>query len=216
MTDVMTRANSVFDLREGLGELSVSPAVGISAARYKQIRANSIALCAPLQTEDYMVQPHAEVSPLKWHLAHTTWFFEEALLKPYGRNYRVFNPDYFRLFNSYYKSAGEHWLQGERGQLSRPTVAETMAYRSAVDESLLALLEQQAGNREFLAVLELGLHHEQQHQELLLMDIKRILGTNPSMPFYTEADWSSTAVRESWTKFATGLYAVGYKGSDLA
>ena len=216
MTDVMSRDNNVFDLREGWAEHSVSPAFGPSAARYKQIRANSVTLCAPLQTEDYVVQPYAEVSPPKWHLAHTTWFFEETLLKPYGRNYRVFNPDYFRLFNSYYKSAGEHWVQGERGQLSRPTVSEIMTYRRAVDESLLALLEQQAGNSEVLTLLELGLHHEQQHQELLLMDIKRILGANPSMPTYTEADWSSTAARESWTEFSTGLYEVGYEGSAFA
>lgn len=158
-----------------------------------------------------MVQPCAEVSPPKWHLAHTTWFFEEAILKQFGSDYRDFNPDYFRLFNSYYKSAGEHWLQGERGQLSRPTVAEIVAYRMAVDTSLLALLEEEGGNSEMLGVLALGLQHEQQHQELLLMDIKRILGTNPTMPAYTEADWSAPALAESWTEFAAGLCEVGHE-----
>lgn len=163
-----------------------------------------------------MVQPCAEVSPPKWHLAHTTWFFEEAILKQHSSDYRSFNPDYFLLFNSYYKSAGEHWLQGERGQLSRPTVAEIVAYRTAVDRSLLALLETEEGNNDLLAALELGLHHEQQHQELLLMDIKRILGMNPSMPTYTQANWLASAVAESWTEFAAGLYRVGHEGGAFA
>ncbi len=221
MTNEITRDINALDLSEGKAGQSVSLVTGPVPAgtpvkRYKHVRANSIAICAPLQTEDYVVQPYAEVSPPKWHLAHTTWFFEEAILKQYDRNYRDFNPDYFRLFNSYYKSAGEHWVQGVRGQLSRPTVAEIITYRRAVDDSLLALLEKEDGNSDMLAVLELGLHHEQQHQELLLMDIKRILGTNPSMPAYMEADWSAPAVAESWTEFATGLYEVGHEGTTFA
>ncbi len=205
-----------------LGENAVMAGQSISTfqethlQRFMELRANSVAICAPLQTEDYVVQPHAEVSPPKWHLAHTTWFFEEAILKQFSPDYQDFNPDYFCLFNSYYKSIGNHWLQGERGQLSRPTVAEILAYRTAIDDSLQALLKKQYDNSELLNVLELGLHHEQQHQELLLMDIKRILGANPSMPVYIEADWSAPAVSDSWTEFMTGLYDVGYEGNAFA
>lgn len=184
---------------------------GTPAGRYRQVRADSVAICAPLQVEDYVVQPYAEVSPPKWHLAHTTWFFEAAILKQYDSAYCDFNPDYCRLFNSYYKSAGEHWPPAERGQLSRPTVAEIIAYRTAVDDSLLTLLGKEAGNSELLGVLELGLQHEQQHQELLWMDIKRILGANPAMPAYTETDWSAPAVAENWADFAAGLCEVGYE-----
>ncbi len=184
--------------------------------RYQQVRQHSHKLCAPLETEDFVVQPHAEVSPPKWHLAHTSWFFEQAILKPFSSNYQSFNSDYSLLFNSYYKSAGKHWLQGERGQLSRPTVAEVFRYRQTVDEQVLSLLKEEANNRELMAVLELGLHHEQQHQELLLMDIKRILGTNISMPAYTEAHWSAPAVTESWTEFPDGIYEIGHHGDDFA
>ena len=202
-------------------EMDTTPmADGTPAGRYTQVRADSVAICTPLQIEDYVVQPCAEVSPPKWHLAHTTWFFEEAILKQYGSAYRDYNPDYCRLFNSYYKSAGAHWPQGERGQLSRPTVAEIVAYRNAVDDSLLTLLGKEGGNSEMLGVLELGLQHEQQHQELLLMDIKRILGTNPAMPAYTETDWSAPAVAESWADFAAGLcevgHEVGHRGGTFA
>jgi len=208
MTDLISRDINTLAQRAGQ---SVSP-----SGRYSQVRADSEAICAPLQTEDCVVQPSAEVSPPKWHLAHTTWFFEAALLTQYISDYRPFNPGFFRLFNSYYKSAGEHWVQGERGQLSRPTVAEIVAYRTAVDDRLLALLNKEEGNRELLTLLELGLNHEQQHQELLLMDIKFILGTNPSMPAYTEADWLAPAVAESWTEFAEGVYEVGHEGRAFA
>jgi len=187
-----------------------------AGGRYRQVRAETLAICAPLQTEDYVVQPCAEVSPPKWHLAHTTWFFEEFILRQFISDYRPFNPDFFRLFNSYYKSAGEHWLQRERGQLSRPTVAEIVSYRTAVDDHLQGLLDKKDASTDLLTLLELGLHHEQQHQELLLMDIKRILGTNSSLPGYTEAHWSATAVAESWTNFAAGLFEIGHEGNSFA
>lgn len=163
-----------------------------------------------------MVQPHPEVSPPKWHLAHTTWFFEQAILRTFARDYRCFDAEYSRLFNSYYKSAGEHWIQGERGHLSRPTVAEVLRYRHFVDEQILTLLEKEANNSELLELLELGLNHEQQHQELLLMDIKRILGSNLSMPAYTEAHWSAPEVAERWTEFPEGVYDIGHYGDTFA
>lgn len=183
---------------------------------FKQVRARSIAICAPLQTEDHVVQPCAEVSPPKWHLAHTTWFFEQAILKRYLAGYRPFNKYFSRLFNSYYKSAGEHSLQSERGHLSRPTVAEILAYREAVDDHLQALINHHSGDRELLTLVELGLHHEQQHQELLLMDIKRILGTNASMPAYSDANWLARAVADKWTHFGAGLVEIGHQGNTFA
>lgn len=187
-----------------------------AGARYSQLRAGSVAICAPLQTEDYVVQPCAEVSPPKWHLAHSTWFFEEAILKQYTCNYRPYDENFCRLFNSYYKTAGAHSLQSERGHLSRPTVTEILAYRTAVDDRLLALIDQEHGNKELFAALELGLHHEQQHQELLLMDIKRILGTNSTLPAYSEAHWLAPAVAATWTNFAAGLFEIGHAGSTFA
>lgn len=150
--------------------------------RYHNVRALSERLCEPLATEDYVVQPRAEVSPPKWHLAHTTWFFETFLLQPFSPGDTLFDPHYPRLFNSYYKSQGDHWLQSERGQLSRPTVAQIYQYRQHVDNRVHQALPNLPG--EALQVLETGLHHEQQHQELLLMDIKAILAANPSLPGY--------------------------------
>ncbi len=211
----MNIQNQAFDTRADTASNS-APRIIHLRELYQQVRQHSLSLCAPLETEDYVVQPDAEVSPPKWHLAHTTWFFEQAILKPLLSGYRSFDPDYSRLFNSYYKSAGEHWLQGERGQLSRPTVAEIFSYRQAVDEQVLVLFEGDPSNTEWLDVLELGLHHEQQHQELLLMDIKRILGTNLSMPAYSEAHWSAPAVTESWTEFQEGVYEIGHQGDDFA
>ncbi|MTI63527.1 ergothioneine biosynthesis protein EgtB [Methylophaga sp.] len=199
----------------GRAEHSLSRAYTLSE-RYQQVRDHSLILCAPLQTEDFVVQPHAEVSPPKWHLAHTTWFFEQAILKQFSQGYQVFSEDYSRLFNSYYKSAGEHWLQSERGQLSRPTVDEIYNYRRTVDKCLLHLLDEEISNSEMLEVLELGLNHEQQHQELLLMDIKRILATNLSMPAYTEAHWSAPEVAEHWTEFPEGIYEIGHEGDSFA
>ena len=199
----------------GKPEHSLSRAYSLSE-RYQQVRDNSLLLCAPLQTEDFVVQQHAEVSPPKWHLAHTTWFFEQAILKQFDSDYQVFNEDYARLFNSYYKSAGTHWLQSERGQLSRPTVDEIYDYRRFVDERLLRLLDEEISNTELLAVLELGLNHEQQHQELLLMDIKRILATNLSMPAYSDAHWSAPVVAERWTEFPEGVYEIGHQGDTFA
>lgn len=211
----MNIINDAWDINhESAEEEASSSAVSLIKHRYQQIRNQTVFLCTPLETEDFVVQPHPEVSPPKWHLAHTTWFFEEAILKQFVSDYQAFNPHYSHLFNSYYKSVGAHWLQDERGQLSRPTVAEVFAYRHYVDEKMVVLLRE-AGS-EIQAIVELGLQHEQQHQELLLMDIKRILGTNPSMPAYSEAQWSSYPVVESWTKFTEGIYEVGHAGHGFA
>ncbi len=151
--------------------------------RYEAVRRSTLELCAPLQIEDYGVQPMAEASPPKWHLAHTTWFFEQFVLKPYVPGYTEFHPMYERLFNSYYNAVGEPFPRANRGHLSRPTVNDTLAYRAHVDCAMSALFER-VDESSALETIVLGIHHEQQHQELLLTDIKCILGSNPLAPPY--------------------------------
>ena len=155
------------------------------AARYLAVRDQSAALCRPLLPEDTVVQPTLDVSPPKWHLAHTTWFWETFLLKEYSSNYQIFHPDYAFLFNSYYNSLGSRVNRADRGTLSRPALAEVLAYRAHVDAAMTDLLSTAATQpATFHELLELGLHHEQQHQELLATDIKYILSTSPLAPAY--------------------------------
>ncbi len=153
--------------------------------RFAAVRAQSEALTAPLEIEDYGVQPMDDASPPKWHLAHTSWFFETFLLAPFKPGYEPFNGAYEHLFNSYYNGVGKPFPRPRRGHLSRPTVAEVKAYRRHVDEAMLALLRT-AESAEVSARTTLGLHHEQQHQELLLTDLKYNFGHNPLAPAYSE------------------------------
>lgn len=184
---------------------------------YKSTRRGTTDICAPLEIEDYVTQPISEVSPPKWHLGHTTWFFEELLLVAFLPGYVRYNDGYRLLFNSYYKSAGKHWIQGERGNLSRPTVAEVLAYRDHVDEKLIKLIESGSNNPEIGSLIEIGLHHEQQHQELLFMDIKSILGANPLHPEYVNAPLiRASAVTDKWQSIDEGIYEVGYQGRGFA
>jgi ergothioneine biosynthesis protein EgtB len=152
--------------------------------RYRSVRAATEALCEPLAIEDFGVQPMADASPAKWHLAHTTWFFETFLLRTYLKGYRVFHPRFEYLFNSYYQGLGQPFPRSRRGALSRPTVADVLAYRRHVDAAMADLLAGAALEAAIVQRLELGLHHEQQHQELLLTDLKYTLGTNPLLPAY--------------------------------
>ncbi|GAA4355073.1 ergothioneine biosynthesis protein EgtB [Hymenobacter saemangeumensis] len=153
--------------------------------RYQAVRQQTEALCAPLLPEDTVVQPMLDVSPPKWHLAHTTWFFETFLLKEYGAGYQVFHPDYAYLFNSYYNSLGSRVNRADRGTISRPPLADVLAYRAYVDQAMAGLLAQaEELPAAFAEVMELGLQHEQQHQELLATDIKYILSTSPLAPAY--------------------------------
>ena len=143
---------------------------------YSEIRQDSQKLCSPLLIDDYNIQPRSEVSPPKWHLAHTTWFFETFILKEYLKHYAPFHPKFDYIFNSYYKGHGEHWNQSQRGHLSRPTVDEIYKYRAHVDKHMLELFNTiNTPSLELSHLVKVGLHHEQQHQELLLMDIKAIL-----------------------------------------
>jgi ergothioneine biosynthesis protein EgtB len=152
--------------------------------RYQHVRGQSEGLTAPLAIEDYGVQPMEDASPPKWHLAHTSWFFETFLLIPHLQGYRAFHPAYGHLFNSYYNGVGQPFPRPRRGHLSRPTVAEVFDYRRHVDEAMLRLLDAKAESAEVIQRTTLGLHHEQQHQELLLTDLKYNFGHNPLAPVY--------------------------------
>ena len=154
------------------------------AGRYARVRGQSEALCEPLAIEDYGVQPMDDASPPKWHLAHTTWFFETFLLKEFATGYQAFDGRYEMLFNSYYNGVGNPYPRPRRGFLSRPTVGEVYDYRAHVDDAMAGLVTGEDG--EVRQRIELGLNHEQQHQELILTDLKYNLGLNPLKPAYRE------------------------------
>ncbi|KZN64905.1 hypothetical protein N473_14020 [Pseudoalteromonas luteoviolacea CPMOR-1] len=184
---------------------------------YHRIREHTTALCTNLKAEDYTVQPSCDVSPPKWHLGHTTWFFEELILVKNLPGYVRFDEQYRYLFNSYYKSAGEHWLQSHRGDLSRPAVDEIKRYRGYVDKHIQILLSQDLVNESLYSLLEIGLHHEQQHQELLMMDIKYIFGCNPLALTYSNSHFECAQVGESqWCSFTEGIYEIGAGGEGFA
>ena len=189
------------------------------ADRFRAVRARTERLCAPLATEDYQLQSMPDCSPPKWHLAHTTWFFETFILAEYAHRFTPFHPQFGYLFNSYYEAVGDRWPRPQRGLLSRPTVAEVYAYRRAVDEQILSLLAA-ADGRTLEAVtplLELGFNHEEQHQELLLTDLKHAFGLNPLHPAYApplETRSASTQLR--WESHAPGVREIGYVGDGFA
>ncbi|TDG36003.1 ergothioneine biosynthesis protein EgtB [Pedobacter changchengzhani] len=182
---------------------------------YLKIRKHSEAICEPLQTEDYVVQPIDDVSPPKWHLGHTTWFFETFILKPFAFNYAVFNDQYNYVFNSYYETIGNRVVRTDRGNLSRPSVADVYKYRNYVDEAMVTLLSSEISN-EVLELLMLGFNHEQQHQELLLTDIKYILGNNPLFPIYSENHeevYLKNDLPNEMISIKEGVYEIGYNGT---
>jgi len=183
---------------------------------YKAIRNHSEQICKPLKTEDYVVQPVADVSPPKWHLGHTTWFFETFLLKPYLKNYKEFDPAFNFVFNSYYESVGARVVRTDRGNLSRPTVDEIYHYRRYVDEAMAEFLTT-ALSPEIEELVILGFNHEQQHQELLYTDIKYILGHNPLLPAYDKRGIESVAVeqKENWISIKEGVYEMGFEGEGF-
>jgi len=186
-------------------------------AKFQQVRQTTLTICSPLENEDFVVQPSPEVSPPKWHLGHTTWLFETVILKPYQADYASFNDAYNVLFNSYYKAAGPHTIQSERGNLSRPTVAEVMHYRHHVDEALVAFLSETAISSEITKLIETGLHHEQQHQELLYMDIKNILASNTLPTQYSAVSLPPTStIAPTWADFKEGLVEIGHDGNDFS
>jgi ergothioneine biosynthesis protein EgtB len=204
--------------------LEPSPIPGVAAPsltdRYRSTRAQTEALCEPLQTEDFVVSSMPDVSPTKWHLAHTSWFFETFLLGPHEPSYASPNPRYAYLFNSYYVQAGERHCRAQRGLVTRPTVEEVYAYRAQVDEAVLRVCDRIAGDMEHPAwpIIELGIHHEQQHQELLLTDIKHVFWMNPLRPAYRpHAGGSSAPARPlRWHEVPEGVYRIGHEGEGFA
>jgi len=188
------------------------------AERFRQVRGTTEQLCAGLATEDFVVQSMPDVSPTKWHLAHTSWFFETFVLKPFLPGYAELDPAYAFLFNSYYVNAGERHCRAQRGYLSRPTVAEVFRYRAHVDENMLALLERADEHDELRRVVEIGLHHEQQHQELLVTDIKHVFSVNPLRPAYAphRPHGAREAPELEWHAFEEGLRWIGHDGNGYA
>lgn len=189
--------------------------------RYHQVRRFTEQLCQPLMTEDYVIQAMPDASPPKWHLAHTSWFFETFILAPGSPRYRSPHASYAYLFNSYYVAAGERHCRPKRGLLSRPTVEEVYRYRAYVDRHMTALLESLHGKEleRWTPVVELGLHHEQQHQELLLTDLKYNFACNPLRPAYVTADVPPrvrTVAPLRWVSFLEGVYWIGHDGHGFA
>ncbi|HEY0997696.1 MAG TPA: ergothioneine biosynthesis protein EgtB [Gemmatimonadaceae bacterium] len=189
------------------------------AQRYDAVRAQTERLTEPLEVEDLVVSSMPDVSPTKWHLAHTSWFFETFVLAGHDPAYRSPDARYAYLFNSYYVQAGERHCRAQRGLATRPTVREVFAYRAHVDDAMRRLLARIAGDASHPAasLIELGLHHEQQHQELLLTDIKHVLWTNPLRPTYRPARTASaTPASQSWLAFEGGVTWIGHEGSGFA
>lgn len=184
--------------------------------QYSAVRSHSVSICAELQKEDYVVQPVVEVSPPKWHLGHTTWFFETFILIPHAVAYQPFNADYNYVFNSYYENIGARVIRTDRGNLSRPTVDDIFHYRAYVDEAMQKFLRNSL-NDEIEELLILGLNHEQQHQELLWYDIKYILGHNPLFPSYAlkNIEQQLETGADGWVDFKEGVYEIGYHGAQF-
>lgn len=186
-------------------------------AKYQQLRARTEAICARLEAEDFVVQPIGDVSPPKWHLGHSTWFFETFVLLPHAPGYVVFNAQYNYVFNSCYETVGARVVRTDRGNLSRPTVADVRRYRTHVDAAMHTFLAAAPALSPALHdPLVLGLNHEEQHQELLITDIKYILGNNPLLPAYP-TEYAKPAVpdgaaEEQWVSIAEGVYEIGATG----
>lgn len=176
-----------------------------------ETRKHTETICFPLETEDYVVQPIVDVSPPKWHLGHTTWFFEEFILKVYQPDYKVFNADFSFVFNSYYETVGKRVVRADRGNMSRPSVQEVYDYRKYVTSALTELLSE-VQNTTLHEVLEIGIHHEKQHQELLLTDIKYILGNNPLLPKYSDTFQEHIPEKHAheWISITEGIYEIGH------
>ena len=183
---------------------------------FLQVRKRSEEICRPLETEDYVIQSMDDVSPPKWHLGHVSWFFETFLLSRFAAGYKIYHEVYPFLFNSYYEAIGARWSRPKRGLLSRPTVREVYAYRKHVDQHMASLIDTRmaAESREFSFLLDLGLHHEQQHQELLITDIKHILSINPLKPAYAEPPQPEAGgvPLAKFLQMEGGLCEIGFEG----
>ena len=199
-----------------ISTLDLNPAI---AERFRTTRARTLALIEPLTPEDMMVQSCPEASPAKWHLAHTTWFFESFVLREFLPDYKVFDPDFAWLFNSYYLSFAAFPEKRLRASFSRPSIAEILRYRQHVDEAIEQLIER-CPEPEALKRIELGANHEEQHQELMLTDILHAFFTNPLRPAYLPNNQSPPSSSEDpaatqWLEFEGGLVDVGHSGDSF-
>ena len=190
----------------------------IVAPKYHETRKYTEFLCQPLKTEDYGSQPIVDVSPPKWHLGHTTWFFETFILKQYLEGYQEFDPAFGFLFNSYYDTVGGRVARHDRGTLTRPEVAQVNEYRSHVDRSMQKLMGRGNLDKKAVTLIELGINHEQQHQELLLTDLKYILGVNPLFPKYSDKPIEAKVPDQASTEFVEvkgGVVEIGHTGDGF-
>ncbi|WP_446719338.1 ergothioneine biosynthesis protein EgtB [Herbaspirillum sp. WKF16] len=197
--------------------------------RFRRVRRQSQAIAEPLSAEDCCVQSMPDASPIKWHLAHTTWFFETFILERFESGFRAFHPQFRVLYNSYYEGVGDKFPRPQRGLLTRPALDEVQAYRADVDRRMLLLIDEMEtlaeggeGNRlaEFLALLELGQQHEQQHQELMLTDVKHLLSINPLQPAYQELPELAQAgdpaeLPLQWHRIEAGVVEIGHAGEGF-
>ena len=197
---------------------AIVPEARTLAKQYREVREASVALCSPLATEDYVVQSMADASPAKWHLAHTSWFFEEFVLQHADTGYEFHDPDFRFLFNSYYNAVGPMHTRSSRGMLSRPTVQQVLDYRARVDERMSELLQDTYKlPAELVSIITLGLNHEQQHQELIVTDLKHLFSCNPLLPAYIHKDSlpSRAAPALAFRSFDSGLMHVGHAGTQF-
>ncbi len=212
--------------RAGIGESRASRILDTSRQRalldaFRRVRAATVALTEGLSAEDCMLQSMPDASPVKWHLAHVTWFFETFVLEAaHGVRYAPFDPAFRVLFNSYYVGVGERLPRAERGMISRPALERVFAYRQAIDERVAALLTSSAIDRSLLDVLELGLHHEQQHQELIVTDLKHHLWKNPLRPAYRAAIedqlFAVPATAQEFVERPEGIAQIGAEAEGFA
>jgi ergothioneine biosynthesis protein EgtB len=183
--------------------------------RFNTVRNDSEILARPIWNEDYSVQPEVFVSPPKWHLAHTTWFWEQFVLTQFKRAYQVYDDNFGYLFNSYYNNAGKRVSRPERGLMTRPSVSEVYQYRAYVDEQMRKLLLEEL-QQDALGVIEIGLNHEEQHQELFVYDIKYILGHQPAFPVYGSGFQLQPIARSpGFHRFPEGIYEIGHHGDSF-
>ncbi|RFN59707.1 ergothioneine biosynthesis protein EgtB [Marixanthomonas ophiurae] len=183
---------------------------------FLETREHTESICKPLEIEDYVVQPIVDVSPPKWHMGHTSWFFEEFILKPHKPNYQLFDKDFAFVFNSYYEAVGKRVVRNNRGNLTRPGVAKVYDYRHYVTNELKEFLNSDDITSEIEDILLIGIHHEKQHQELLLTDIKYILGNNPLLPKYNDSFLENPGqeFKQEWIAVPEGVYEIGHNNSE--
>ncbi|UCH65021.1 MAG: ergothioneine biosynthesis protein EgtB [Ignavibacterium sp.] len=211
--------NSILEKKTTVGSESDIGDRSELLSKFNSVRSFSEKLCTPLEIEDYVIQSMPDVSPTKWHLGHTSWFFETFILEKAITDYKPFHPLYNYLFNSYYIQVGERWYRPTRGLLSRPTVKEIFEYRNYINSNIIDLIEtsDERVYNEFAPIFEIGLNHEQQHQELLLTDIKNVLSINPLNPVYSDRkiNPSNIAPELQWIDFKGGVVEIGSDGSGF-